>query len=99
VAIQTAIITGDIRYQREGVDQTVRDLLQQIFELEPNLRINLEGIMSHKVFMADQNSNFWKSVAAKTLNNGEVPYKPNPMKYKYLLQNQYDMVSNISKNN
>lgn len=54
--------------------------------------------MSHKVFMADQNSNFWKSVAAKTLNNGEVPYKPNPMKYKYLLQNQYDMVSNLSKN-
>lgn len=53
VAIQTAIIVGDVRYQREGVDQTVRDMLQQIFEVEPNLRITLEGIMSHKVFMAD----------------------------------------------
>lgn len=53
MAIQTAIIVGDVRYQREGVDQTVRDMLQQIFEVEPNLRVTLEGIMSHKVFMAD----------------------------------------------
>ena len=36
---------------------------------------------------------YWKKVKSKTL--ADPPYKPNSLKYKYLLQNKYDMVSNV----
>jgi hypothetical protein len=56
-------------------------LLQRIFVVEPNLRITLEGIMNHKVFVSDQGGSFWKHVAKKTRNEGEVPYKPNGQEF------------------
>ena len=36
---------------------------------------------------------YWQNVKSKTL--ADPPYKPNPMKYKYLLQNTYPEKSNI----
>lgn len=53
--------------------------------------------MQHKFFMADQPANFWKLIQSKKANGGEVPYKPNPLRYRYLLQNEYEEVSNIEK--
>jgi len=49
--------------------------------------------------MADQPSipgsvpNYWRNVAKHEA--GSVPYTPNPMKYKYLLQNTYAQISNL----
>ena len=60
-------------------DSTARDLLQQILVLEPNLRLQFQDIKQHK-FFADID---WKKVAKKELE--PVPYKPNPLKYRYLL--------------
>jgi hypothetical protein len=53
VLINQQILQGDIKYQREGVDSSARDLLQQIFILEPNMRISLENIMAHRWFTAE----------------------------------------------
>jgi hypothetical protein len=36
---------------------------------------------------------YWDKVTNKTL--ADPPYKPNPMKYKYLLQNTYPEKSNL----
>ncbi len=72
------------------VDQTTRDLLQQIFVLDPNLRITIADIKQHK-FFADVD---WRSVESRKLE--PVPYKPNPLKYRYLLQNKYESVSNVT---
>lgn len=78
--IEEQIIKADIKMPR---DATARDLLQQILVLEPNLRLQFKDIKQHK-FFADID---WKKVANKELE--PVPYKPNPLKYRYLLQNSY----------
>lgn len=70
-------------------DQATRDLLQQIFVLEPNLRISIENIKQHK-FFSDID---WLLAEKRRLE--PVPYKPNPMKYKYLLSNKYDELSSL----
>lgn len=48
--INQQIVAGEIRYQRDTVDTTTRDLLAQIFVTEPNLRISLANIKQHKFF-------------------------------------------------
>lgn len=64
--INSKILQGEIRYQRELVDTTARDLLSQIFVTEPNLRITLDGIKSHKFFHSPEGeTKFWKQVATK----------------------------------
>ena len=40
-------------------------------------------------------ADYWQKIRAKTFQ--EVPYKPNPLKYAYLLQNDYPTVSNLQK--
>jgi hypothetical protein len=52
--IQQAILQGDVKYQREGVDNTARDLLSQIFVVEPNLRTTMERIKQHRFFVSQQ---------------------------------------------
>ena len=46
--------------------------------------------------MQDKPSDYWAKIAAKSYQ--EVPYTPNPLKYKYLLQNEYPTISNLNKN-
>lgn len=48
--IHKQIIQGEIKYQRDLVDPTARNLLQQIFVTEPNLRITLDGMKKHRYF-------------------------------------------------
>jgi len=55
-----------------------RDLLQSIFVLDPNLRIKVKEIKEHRYF-SDIN---WERVRRKEL---EPVYKPNPLKFRYLL--------------
>ena len=45
--------------------------------------------------MHDKPQDYWEKMAAKKYQ--KVPYTPNPMKYTYLLQNQYEQVSNLHK--
>jgi len=45
--------------------------------------------------MHDKPADYWYKVASK--NFYEVPYKPNPLKYSYLLSNEYPELSNLSK--
>jgi hypothetical protein len=47
--------------------------------LDPNLRISIADMKQHK-FFADID---WQAAELRHLS--PVPYKPNPMKYKYLL--------------
>ena len=70
------------------VDQAARDLISQILILEPNLRLKLEEIKEHRFF----NDINWKEVSERRLE--PIPYKPNPMKFRYLLQNSYQAVTN-----
>jgi serine/threonine protein kinase len=82
-AINDQIVKCEIKMPRDS-DQATRDLLQQIFVLEPNLRITLADMKQHK-FFSDID---WPEAAKRNLH--PVPYKPNPMKYKYLLSNKYE---------
>lgn len=45
--------------------------------------------------MFDKSQDYWEKIAAKKYQS--VPYTPNPMKYTYLLQNQYESISNLTK--
>lgn len=74
------------------MDTATRDLLTQIFVTEPNMRITLQGIKQHKFFTQDKD--YWRQIKNKEINN--VPYRPNPLKYRYLLQNKYETVSNLT---
>lgn len=47
--------------------------------MEPNLRISFTEIKDHRFFSEID----WKVVENRTLE--PVPYKPNPLKYRYLL--------------
>ena len=73
-----------------------RDLLNQIFQSDPEMRPTVEKLKKHKLFMQEKPSDYWQQIANKAYQ--EVPYKPNPLKYAYLLQNNYPVVSNLQKN-
>ncbi len=59
------------------------------------MRPPIDALKKHKLFTQDKPADFWQKIAAK--NAQEVPYKPNPLKYSYLLQNEYPLVSNLGK--
>ena len=47
------------------------------------------------MFMELKPADYWTQIQAKSFQ--EVPYKPNPLKYSYLLQNEYPNISNLHK--
>ena len=47
--IQEQCVAGDLKLPRQ-LDQSARDLLQCIFNVEPNLRITVKGIMEKAYF-------------------------------------------------
>ena len=71
------------------IDQSCRDLLQCIFNVEPNLRITIPDIMK-KSFYSDFD---WCKIRNKDIEPADIPYKPNPQKYRYLLANEYPLQS------
>ena len=56
-----------------------RDLLNQIFQSDPELRPSIDTIKKHRLFMQDKPTDYWTKMSCK--NFQEVPYKPNPLKY------------------
>ena len=76
--VNEAIIKCDVRMPRDS-DQLTRDLLQRIFVLDPNLRITIQDIKEHKFFSEID----WAVAEKRQL--APVPYKPNPLKFRYLL--------------
>lgn len=97
MAIQEQIVKGQLKLNKGGIDYIARDLLQQILHHEPNLRISWDRIKEHRFFMHEKPADYWEQIAAKKFQ--QVPYTPNPMKYTYLLQNQYEQISNLQKKN
>jgi len=59
------------------------------------MRPSIETIKMHRLFMEMKPANYWQQIQSKSFQ--EVPYKPNPMKYSYLLQNEYPTISNLQK--
>ena len=59
------------------------------------MRPSIDALKKHKLFTQDKPADYWQKIAAKSAQ--EVPYKPNPLKYSYLLQNEYPLVSNLAK--
>lgn len=39
----------------------------------------------------------WEKIRNKEIDDDSIPYKPNPNKYRYLLENQYDSTSNLMR--
>lgn len=72
------------------IDQAAKDLLQQIFVQEPNLRLSLGDMRNHRFFSEID----WRDAETRQLS--PVPYKPNPMKYRYLLSNKYEQLSSLA---
>ena len=72
-----------------------REFLSQVFLSDPEMRPSIDKLMKHRLFMELKPADYWQKIRAKTFQ--EVPYKPNPLKYAYLLQNDYPTVSNLQK--
>ncbi len=76
-----------------------RDLLNQMLHIDANTRITIDDIKDHRFFTHEWQTPektaeiYWQKVKSKTL--ADPPYKPNPLKYRYLLQNSYDLKSNL----
>ena len=50
--------------------------------------------MDHKFFYSPEGPDkYWKSILHR---KNTPPYKPNPLRYKYLLSNEYETVSNLT---
>ena len=92
--IYDQIIRGEIKIKREGHDQQTRDLLEKILQTEPNMRISLAQIKEHKFFATKDPTQFWREVCSRSGDRMHTPYKPNPLKYQYLLSNKYKVSSN-----
>ncbi len=90
--IQEQIIGGQIKLPKEGIDFIALALLSQIFQHEANLRLGWDRIKEHGFFMFNKPTDYWEKIAEKKFQ--KVPYLPNPMKYKFLLENKYEPVSN-----
>jgi hypothetical protein len=61
--------------------------------VEPNLRISVKEMMK-KSFFKDMD---WEKIRKREIDEDDIPYKPNPNKYKYLLINEYEEKSNLIK--
>ena len=59
------------------------------------MRPSIEALKKHKLFTQDKPADYWIKIAAK--NAQEVPYKPDPLKHANLLQNEYPLVSNLTR--
>lgn len=74
------------------IDHQARDLLQCIFNVDPNLRITLKDIV-RKPFFKDLN---WEAIRKRDLYAFDtIPYKPNVNKFRYLLDDDYPDISNL----
>ena len=88
-------MAGQLKLNKEGIDQASKDFLTQIFKADAEMRPTIDTLKKHRMFMQDKPNDYWAKILAK--NFQEVPYKPNPLKYAYLLQNSYPEVSNLEK--
>lgn len=73
------------------IDQGTRDLLQCIFNVDPNLRITIKEIMK-KSFYKDTN---WERVRERDFDSDEIPFKQSSDKHHHLLFNSYPQISNL----
>jgi len=64
--VQEQILAGQIKLNREGIDVVARDLLNQIFQSDPELRPSIDTIKKHRLFMQDKPCDFWSKIAAKS---------------------------------
>lgn len=85
ILIQEQCIKGDLKLP-SNIDHSTRDLLCSIFNPEPNLRITIKDIMKSP-FFKDYD---WDKLRNKVIDPKDVPYKPNPGKYRYILSNSYE---------
>lgn len=88
-------MAGQIKLNKPGIDMDARDLLSQVFVMDPEMRPSIDTIKKHRLFLTDKPADYWAKIQSKTLM--EPPYKPNPLKYAYLLQNEYPTISNLDK--
>ena len=94
IRIQELTIAGETKLPRD-IDQATRDLLQCIFNIEPDLRITLKDMVK-KPFFKDLN---WESIRNRDIYAfDKVFFTPNPNKFRYLLQDKYPNISNIPGN-
>ena len=81
--LQEQIVAGHLKLNKEGIDMFARDFLTQIFVSDPERRPSIDKLRKHRFFMQEKPANYWAAIQSKSFQ--EVPYKPNPLKYSYLL--------------
>ena len=68
------------------MDQECLEMVQSCLITDPEKRLSINEVMESKFF---ENTD-WQKVKSRTFESNEIPYKPNPMKFMYLLGNKYD---------
>lgn len=86
-------IKGEVKLPRD-IDQSTKDLLLAIFQVDPNLRINIEQ-MKEKHFFSEVD---WDMIKRGQMDMSP-PFSANANKYKYILFNTYPVISNMNDQN
>lgn len=65
--LQQNIIKGELKIQSTFIDPFARDFLKRILVVEPNMRLDFDGMKTHRFFVErrDHADNFWKTVRNK----------------------------------
>ena len=60
--LQEQILAGQLRLNKQGIDVIARDLLNQIFHSDPEMRPTIDKIKQHRLFMQDKPANYWQQI-------------------------------------
>ena len=85
--IEKLTIEGNLTLPLD-MDPDCLEIVQACLNINPEKRPSITEIMGFKFFASTD----WQKVRNRDFDKSELPYKPNPMKYAYLLTNKYDEI-------
>jgi len=60
--LQEQILAGQLRLNKEGIDSTARDFLNQIFQSDSEMRPSIDTLKKHKLFTQDKPVDYWSKI-------------------------------------
>ena len=86
--VEDQIIKCEIKMPRDA-EPSLRSLLSQILVLEPNLRLSIADIKKHRYFAEID----WEKAKNRKLE--PIPYVPDPERYREVLKEEHEVISNL----
>ena len=55
-------MAGQIKLNKEGIDQASKDFLTQIFKADAEMRPSIDTLKKHRMFMQDKPNDYWAKI-------------------------------------